>query len=313
MSELHVVLGAGQVGAKVAEELVARGHRVRIVRRSMGASPVPGAELVRADLADASAATALGRGATAVYQCTNPRYHRWSQELMPNTEGALAVAREARRLVVLDNVYALGAVEVRRASTPHAPVSKKGALRAQMADRLLDAHAKAEARVTIARAADFVGPGVEQALFGERFWSRALTGRSVELFGDPSLPHAYTYAPDVARALVALGSTDAGLGAIHVVPTLAARGTDAWVDAFARALGRPIGRSRVPRWVLSAMGLLVPEVAEMGEMLYQWDAPFLLDHGDFPARFGVEPTPFEEQVVATVRWAERRFASRAAA
>ena len=38
MSELHVVLGAGQVGAKVAEELVARGYRVRIVRRSAGAS-----------------------------------------------------------------------------------------------------------------------------------------------------------------------------------------------------------------------------------------------------------------------------------
>jgi nucleoside-diphosphate-sugar epimerase len=313
MSELHVVLGAGQVGAKVAEALVSRGHRVRIVRRSAGASPVAGAELVRADLADTAAAVALGRGAVAVYQCTNPAYHRWPQELMPNTEGALAVAREAGRLVVLDNVYALGKVEVRRATSPHAPVSKKGELRAKMADRLLDAHARGEARVAIARAADFVGPGVELALFGERFWSRALTGRAVELFGDPSLPHAYTYAPDVARALVALGSTDAGLGAIHVVPTCAARGTDAWVEAFARALGRPITSSRVPRWVLSAMGLFVPEVAEMGEMLYQWEAPFLLDHGDFPARFGVAPTPFEAQVQATVRWAEQRFAPRAAA
>lgn len=313
MTELHVVLGAGQIGTKVAEDLVLRGHRVRIVRRSGSASPVAGAELVRADLSDSAASLALGRGATAVYQCTNPRYHRWPQELLPNTEGALRVAREAGRLVVLDNVYALGKVDVRRATTPHAPVSTKGALRATMADRLLEAHARGEARVAIARASDFVGPGVELSLFGERFWSRALTGRSVELFGDPALPHAYTYAPDVARALVALGSTDAGLGAAHIVPTLEARPTSAWVEAFARALGRPIAISRVPRWVLAAMGLFVPEVAEMGEMVYQWEAPFLLDHGDFPTRFGVAPTGFEEQVAATVRWAEQRFASRAAA
>ena len=35
-SPLHVVLGAGQVGVEIAEKLVNRGARVRLVRRSEG-------------------------------------------------------------------------------------------------------------------------------------------------------------------------------------------------------------------------------------------------------------------------------------
>lgn len=42
-------------------------------------------------------------------------------------------------------------------------------------------------------------------------------------------------------------------------------------------------------------------------------APFLVDHADFPERFGVRPTPFEAQIEATVAWASGRFGARAAA
>ncbi len=55
--ELHVIFGAGQIGTRLAEELLARGHRVRMVRRGQPGRPIPGLEWRRADITDAEATT----------------------------------------------------------------------------------------------------------------------------------------------------------------------------------------------------------------------------------------------------------------
>jgi uncharacterized protein YbjT (DUF2867 family) len=47
--ELHVIFGAGQIGARLAEELLTRGHRVRMIRRGQPGRPVPGLEWRRGD------------------------------------------------------------------------------------------------------------------------------------------------------------------------------------------------------------------------------------------------------------------------
>ena len=49
--ELHVLFGSGQVGQPLARILLARGKRVRIVKRSTGGLP-EGVELVRGDATD---------------------------------------------------------------------------------------------------------------------------------------------------------------------------------------------------------------------------------------------------------------------
>lgn len=51
MNDLHVGLGAGQIGPLVAQQLLAQGARVRQVRRGAGPD-VPRAELLSGDLSD---------------------------------------------------------------------------------------------------------------------------------------------------------------------------------------------------------------------------------------------------------------------
>ena len=63
MGELHVVLGAGQVGPRVAQALVERGHRVRVVRRTSTPLALAGVEGVSADVGDADAVAAGDAGA----------------------------------------------------------------------------------------------------------------------------------------------------------------------------------------------------------------------------------------------------------
>ncbi|MDP1829249.1 MAG: NAD-dependent epimerase/dehydratase family protein [Archangium sp.] len=302
---LFVVFGAGQIGSQVAERLLAAGHRVRQVRRS-GTSTTKGALEVRAgDLTDLRFAGESAEGARALIHCAVPPYHQWAELLEKVNDGVLHAATTSKApLVVMDNLYGYGRPDgPMKETSPVAPISRKGALRAKVAQKLLDAHRAGQARVAIARAADFYGPGVTLAsVFGERFIGRALAGKGGECFGPPDLLHSYSYGADVAAGLVTLASAERAWGEIWHLPVAPAESTRAVVARFGNELGTPLSTSVVPGFVLHLMGLFVPAVKEMLEMRYQWQVPFVLDDAKFRAAFGETATSLEEGVRATVKW-----------
>jgi hypothetical protein len=82
---LHVIFGTGPVGLTLADELLARGKRVRLVNRT-GKAPAPaGVELVAADATNADAAIHLCQGAAVVYHCANVSYAQ-QYEVMPQLQ-----------------------------------------------------------------------------------------------------------------------------------------------------------------------------------------------------------------------------------
>jgi nucleoside-diphosphate-sugar epimerase len=320
---LHVIAGAGQIGPMIAERLLTRGYRVRLVRRGAFTGAPAGAETVSASLADPAAAAEAMRGASVVYHCANPRYHRWAEELVPLARGiAEGAARNGARLVALDNLYMYRIPADGRLAedTLVAPVSRKGALRAEAAAVMLDAHTRGDLPVAIGRAADFFGPNCTRSIFGDRFWPKLLAGRPVELLGDPDQPHTYSYGPDVADALVTLGLADPALssgadvyGRVWHLPAHPAESTQAWLARFARAVGVEPRFTRLSPLLLRIAGLFLPEAGELPEMIYQWRAPFILDDAQFRARFGATPTPLASAVEATVAWVRAQYGVRAAA
>lgn len=310
--EIHAILGAGQIGKTLARELRRRGARVRMAARS-AIAPIEGVEALRGDLADPAFASEVARGAKVVYNCTNPPYPVWDKELPPLVSSAIAAARSAgAHLVALDNLYAFGRMGGRAMAPdgPFEPCSRKGALRKRLADELLGASGVV---VSVARASDFVGPGVVNAHLGDRFFQRAFAGKAGECFGDPTLPHAFTYGPDVAAGLATLGASAPERSRIWHLPTLPARSMSEWARALGAELGRDVRVSRVPGWVISVAGVFSPMMRELGEMRYQWEEPYLVDDSAFREAFGVAPTPFEEQVRATAEWARATWGAKAAA
>lgn len=301
--ELHVVLGAGQVGPQVAELLRERGHHVRIGRRTKAPARIAGIETVSLDVRDADAVAEIARGASVVYNCVNPLYTEWPAMIMPMARGITDGCRRAgAKLVALDNLYMYGDTSRMNESSLIGPVSKKGALRAEAGKVLLDAGA------TIGRAADFFGPEAHLTLLGEHFWKRVLAGKSAQVFGDPDQVHAYSYAPDVASALVALGSRSKTEG-VWMLPVLPAESTRAVIGRFARALDRDIAVGTVPTWFLRGAGVFAPMLRELAEMTYQWQQPYVVDDAKFRNAFGMTPTPWDDAVAATVRWARRTWAA----
>jgi nucleoside-diphosphate-sugar epimerase len=305
--ETSLVLGAGQVGPMVAERLLAAGQNVRIGRRQATPSRVEGVQNVAIDVRDAEAVARAADGASVVYHCVNPLYHEWPEMLLPMTRGIVeGTAKAGARLVVLDNLYMYGDTRHMAEDTPMAPVSKKGALRVQAADVFLEADAQGRVPVAIGRAADFFGPHTPLSMvMGAQFFPRVLAGKSALFLGDPDQLHSYSYTPDVAAGLVALGREAArGVWMLPVQPAETSRNV---LARFGRALGTEVRVTQVPIWVVRAAGIFWKTGAEIAEMTYQWRQPYVLDDARFRARFGVLPTPWDEAVRATVDWGRSEF------
>jgi len=306
MTDLHVIFGAGTIGRALVDALVARGLGVRVVSRSDAAGLPAGVEHTKGDAADPAFAKAATEGAATVYQCLNPPYSRWADLFPPLQASVVATAQAVgARYVSFENVYMYGDTHGAPISEnlPFATNTRKGRVRAAMAENLARLSAAGDLRLAAARASDYFGPrATSQSPLGERVIGRALADKSAQVIGDPDQPHSYTYAPDAAQVLAMLGTDDRALGEVWHVPNAPARTTRQIVAMIAGALGHEVRLQPAPRWLLRLFGLLNPDVRELDEMLYEFTQPFIVDGSKFTATFGIGATPLAESIPATVAW-----------
>ncbi|TDC75610.1 NAD-dependent epimerase/dehydratase family protein [Actinomadura sp. 7K507] len=307
----HVIVGAGQVGVHLAERLTGRGHDVAVVTRS-GSGP-DGVERIAADVADRGRLTEIAKGADALYNCVNPRYHRWARDWPPMAASFLGAAEDTgAALVTLSCLYGYGPVDgPMTEDLPLAATGTKGRVRAGMWRDALAAHRAGRVRVTELRGSDYYGPrSSDQAYIGEvRFVKPLLAGKRVFYMSDPSVPHAWTYLPDVAEALAIAGTDERALGRAWHVPTAPAVSTLHVAERLCEIAGAPAPRvHELPRPVFNALGLVSPMLKELRETRYQFDKPYILDSSAFESTFGMRPTPMDdalETIVAAYRNSER--------
>jgi nucleoside-diphosphate-sugar epimerase len=299
----HVVFGTGQVGSLVVEHLLRDGHDVIAINRE-GSGDLPGARLVAGDASDARFTERVCTGADAAYFCLNaPSYDRWSEQFPPLQRGVLAGATFAgTRLVVLDNLYTYGPPRGRDLieTMPAAPTSKKSATRAAMTEELLATHAAGHAEVVIGRASDYFGPGTTRSALGESVFGPALTGRTAQVMGDPSQLHSYSYTPDVAAALVNLGTAEAVTGEIWHLPVAPPQTTKELIDQIYILTGHRPRTLAAGRLTLGAFGLVKPIMREYQHTLYQFTDRWVVDDSKYRGRFGDHATPMPEALARTV-------------
>lgn len=307
----HVVFGTGPLGLAVMRALHERHSRVRMVNRTGHASVPDGVEVVGADVArDPAGARRACEGAAVVYNCTNAPYHRWP-ELLPGLFGGIldAAAAAGARLVVGDNVYMYGEVDGPITDDlPVRPTTRKGRVRAEVAEAMLAAHRAGRVRVAIGRASDFIGPFVtEGGVIGSRAVVPAMHGRPALLLGNIDLPHTYTFIEDFGRALVVLGEHPEAAGRAWIAPSPEAVTTRALMTMVFAELGRPPRMRAMGATMLRLVGVFVPEVREMLEMRYQFERPFVVDGSHFERTFAFRATPLAEVVRRTVAWYRTHF------
>jgi nucleoside-diphosphate-sugar epimerase len=277
-----------------------------VVTRS--GTAVPGASPRTADISDPAQAAAAVAGAQVVFQCTSPAYHQWPAKF-PALQASVvdAAAAAGALLVVAENLYGYGpGTGLLTEDRPLTAATRKGAVRARLWQDLAAAHQAGRLRVVAGRASDFYGPGVGAgSVVGDRFFGALLRGKPAEVLGDPDRLHTYTYIADFGEALVALSETEATWGRAWHVPSAPAVTTRSFAAQAADLAGVAVPDAgprlrRLPAWQLRLVGLGVPAVREMPEMMYQFEQDWVVDYSAYAAAVGGRATPMRTALAATV-------------
>ena len=143
---------------------------------------------------------------------------------------------------------------------------------------------------------------------GDQFWKPVVAGGRGRILVNPNAIHTYHYVPDVAAGLATLGTAgDDVYGKPWMLPCTPAESMRALVARFSHYLGRDIELTVMPRWATKALGLVVPMIREIDEMMYQWDEPFVIDDRRFRATFHAEPVEPGRAAADTVAWARSHY------
>lgn len=303
-NSIHVVVGAGATGTATALLLADSGERVRVVTRSGNGPAHPGVELVAADAADEAAFALASEGAAVIYNCANPPYHRWTTDWPPVAASLLAAAeRHGAVLATLSNLYGYAPPTApMKPSDPLDATSVKGGVRAAMWHEAKAAHDAGRVRAVEVRASDFIGPGIgPTAHMGDRVVPRVLAGKSVSLVGRTDVAHSWTAIADVAAALVAVGRDERAWGRAWHVPTAPPMTQEELVHRMCWLAGvDPVKVKALPSFVLTLAGMAVPAMREMKEVLYQFEAPFVIDSSETTEVLGLTHTPIDDTLTAAL-------------
>jgi nucleoside-diphosphate-sugar epimerase len=301
-----VVLGAGGgAGGAVVRRLLAQGREVRAVTRTGGGDWLGDVEAVGADARDATAVRAACEGARVVYHCVNVPYPEWETTLPAIMDSVIEGAERAgATLVYCDNLYMYGPVQGPiHEGSPCDAGTAKGALRARLAESLLEAHAQGRVRAVIGRGSDFFGPGAPNTVAGQLVFPAVVAGKKAHWLGALDQPHSLCFIDDFARGLIALGESPRAAGEVWHIPANGAPTGRAFIElAFATA-GTDPKLGVYPRWMVRLLSLLSPDMRELVEILYQFEHPFILDTSKFAATFGdLGLTPMREAMARTLEW-----------
>ena len=261
--ERPVILGTGQLGLTIMEQLTEHGIVSRMVNRSgqIGEALPEGVTVSAADLYDPANVKAACADADVVFLCAQPPYTEWPERFPPLIDSVLAGLHESGTTLVFgDNLYMYGPTGGAPISEdlPYAATGHKGKTRARIAEQLLNAHTPGELNVVIGRASDFFGPRVTDSSVGDLLFAAALEGKTVNLLGDIDLPHTYTYIRDFAGALITLAEAPEAYGQAWHVPNAPTQSTRAFVEQVEAQIGQPVKIRTAGKTMLTMLGWFNP-------------------------------------------------------
>lgn len=298
----QTILGAGgAIGVPLAKELRNYTEHVRLVSRNPKKED-PDDGLVSADLTVREQADKAIEGSSVAYLVVGLEYklNVWQQKWPLIMKNVIASCKKhSCKLVFFDNIYMYDKNYLSNTTeeTPVLPCSKKGAVRAEIATRLLKEFDKGELTALIARAADFAGP--KNSVVTETVYGNLAKGKKADWFIDVNKVHSFTFVNDAAKATAMLGNTAGAYNQVWHLPTSPEKLTGLqWIELFAKELDVKAKYRVLPMWMMGILGAFIPILKEFKEMAYQYDRDYFFNSSKFNSTFSFKPTSPQE----IVRW-----------
>jgi nucleoside-diphosphate-sugar epimerase len=272
--------GGGTIGLDLGRILPDYTDRVRIVGRTPQ-KVVSSNEVFPADLLNRDEVKDAIEGSDVAYLLVGLPYKArvWEAQwpiIMRNTIEACRAS--GSKLVFFDNIYMYDRdrLSPMDENTPVRPTTRKGEVRARIADMLMDSVQKGQIDGLIARCADFYGPGRQKnSVIAQTVFERLASGKSAQWLLSLDHVHSFTYTPDASLATVMLGNASDAYGDVWHLPT-------------------------TTNLMLSFVGTFAPTLREVKEMAYQYDRDYDFRSDKFKHRFDFNPTPYEQGIKTVV-------------
>ncbi|MGC1392512.1 MAG: NAD-dependent epimerase/dehydratase family protein [Bacteroidales bacterium] len=303
---MQTILGAnGTIGTVLAKELLNYTDKIRLVSRNPK-KVNESDELFPADLSNPAIVDQAVEGSEVVYLVLGFDYNLqvWEEKWPRLMRATLnACIRHKARLVFFDNVYMydINAIPHMTEKSEYNPPSRKGAVRKQIAQMVMDEVKAGKLLALIARSADFYGPDNEKSFVNEMVYKNLLKGKAANWFINADKKHSFTYTPDAAKATALLGNTEDAFNTVWHLPTdkntLTGR---EFIELFSREMKVANKLFIMPLWLIKILGIFIPVLKEMPEMMYQYDRDYIFDSSKFEKRFNFKITPYQVGVRNTV-------------
>lgn len=298
---MHTVLGAGgPVANALTLELINNNETVRLVSRKPIQTTSPNVTWQKADLLNYDEVLQASLGSTVIYLCAGLVYDAdvWRQQWPVIIQNVINVTKQTgARLIFFDNVYMYGLVNgAMTEDTPYHPSSKKGEVRAGIANTLMAEVKAGNIRATIARAPDFYGTDSTNSFVDMMILSKYAKNESAQWMGDPNTKHNYIYIPDAAKAVFMLGQNPESDNQIWHLPTAQAITGKQLLDIAASIYHVKPRYMRLYKFMLWLIGLFNKLIMGTVEMYYQTDHDYIFDSSKFEKAFNFKPTSYEDGI-----------------
>ena len=239
-------------------------------------------------------------GVDVIVNAWNPPYPQWADQV-PKLHAQVRRAAKAvdATVIIPGNVYVFGpdVPHPWSEASPHRASNALGRIRIQMEE----AYAAEGVKTIILRAGDFLDTTASGNWFDAIMIKSLAKGRFVYP-GDPEIPHAWAFLPDLARAAVALAQRRASLPDFADIPfagfTMSGREMAERIDALT---SQPVALSSMNWLPLQLAKPFWPMGRCLLEMRYLWNTPHSLDgrlFADLVPEFQV--TPIDQALAAAL-------------
>jgi nucleoside-diphosphate-sugar epimerase len=303
MSDLHVVIGVGTIGSRVARMLTGKGKRVIVVSRTKPNLGLTGVEEKTGDASSLESLLTVASSAKTIYNCANPPYNTWEVE-WPKISSSVSefAMRTGADLVICSNLYGYGPHEgVLTEDFPLKATWANGVARAKVWQENMALNDAGKLRVTEVRGSDYICAN-EQSRMGDRVVPNLISGKPIQLLGAIDKPHTWTDPDDVAKLMITLAEDDRSWGRPWHVPSNEPKTQREVVADISRELGvteykvAPVGI-----FLESILGLFNPVIRELNRGRYQFSKPYVVSSKAAHETFGHSPKPWQLVIKDLVR------------
>ena len=300
---MQTILGTGgAIGIELAKALKKHTNEIRLVSRNPKKVNDTD-ELLSANLLEPNEVDTAVQGSSVVYVTVGFKYDYkvWKANWPIFVQNVIdACIANNCKLVFFDNIYMYDPdyLDGMTEETPINPVSKKGKIRAEISDLIMRKVEEGTLTALIARSADFYGPNIlTTSMLTEAVFKPLNAGKKANWMSSVKFKHSFTYTPDAAKATAILGNSDKAYNQVWHLPTADNPMTGKeWIETIAKEMGAKPGYQVATRIIVKIMGLFVPVMREMPEMMYQYDRDYVFNSDKFRDQYGMLPTPYIEGI-----------------